>query len=128
MKCRKTMISAVVVIAGAILFTGCLDSSSDSGGSSGIVGTFQSPNYPSNGSGRWTFSSNGTFTSDFIDERSPGGRSTSSGRYTYSGTTLTLHFDTSTNPYLQGSTEVHRNVTVDHDLVFNDRGAIFIRQ
>jgi len=115
-----------------LALTGCEGDGGD-GSSSGapqpgpntsIVGTFQSANYPDAASGKWIFNADGTFWSDFIE----GQRSTSNGRYSYVGTTLTLIFDTSTNPNLQGTTEVHNNVVVNGDLYFNDRGAVFFRQ
>jgi len=98
-------------------------SSADVPGVSDVIsGTYESAGFPAADTGQWIFSADGTFESTFVEAST----SISSGTYTYDSDTLWLHFLESDNPNLEGAVEVHYHVTVDGDLFFGDRDAVFV--
>lgn len=87
-----------------------------------IVGTWQTSDFPSIDTVEMLFRADGSYTSVANEVVI----SLSTGTYSFSNNTLVLHYTSSNNASLQGTTETHANVTVtSSQLKFANAGATF---
>lgn len=114
---RRTVVFAAVACL-AVAVVGCDDSDED-GDTPSIVGTWQSSGYPTDGL-KVTINEGNTFDMHAVEPDENPSETTSSGTYSFDGTTLTLKFIETENDSLRGTTETHTIVFVDSSTITVD--------